>query len=115
MTGVPAQVDAAPSMVTTTLLLVELPRGLRPSWRAVPDNWQRALKAANVGPVRPLLMLLLVATLVLAALGIWTAVAPGNNRWLGGDPMLGEFVLSVAPLVTAVASLVVWRRLRNRR
>ena len=64
--------------------------------------------------MRPLLVLLLAATLVLAALGIWIAVAPGNNRWLGSDPMLGEFVLGVAPLVTGVASLVLWRRLRNR-
>jgi hypothetical protein len=50
---------------------------------------------------------------VLAAVGTWVAVTPGSNRWLGTDPMLGEFLLGVAPFVTGIAALGVWRRMRD--
>ena len=63
--------------------------------------------------MRRLLMLLLATTMVFAAAGIWVAVTPGNNRWLGSDPMLGEFLLGVVPFVTGIAALCVWWRVRQ--
>ncbi len=62
-----------------------------------------------------LLVLLLVVTLVLVAIGTWVGVTPSSNAWLGSDPMLGEFLLSVAPFLTGIAAALVWWRLRHLR
>ncbi len=58
-------------------------------------------------------VLLLVVTLVLAAIGIWVAVTPSSNAWLRRDPMLGEFLLGVAPFLTGIAAALVWWKLRH--
>ena len=70
-------------------------------------------RPGNLESVRLLFVLLLAVTLVLAAVGIWVAVTPGSNRWLGREPMLGEFLLGVAPFITGITALVLWRRLRQ--
>ncbi len=51
-------------------------------------------------------------TVVLFLVGVVVAATSGSNRWLGDDPMLGEFVLSFFPFVTAAVGVVLWRRWR---
>ncbi len=69
----------------------------------------------QTGLMQRLLVLLLALTLGLAAVVVWAAAAPGGNRWLGSDPMLGEFLLGVAPFLTGAAAIAVWRRGRHGR